>query len=134
MRMGNLLIYSAAEIFYIWPRALPRCRPCRALPGRLECGVGFRQKPKLRQFTCFPFTWAQSWLGLLAHTAGGGEHALRWLQLRSWIVISIGLWLAMRRRRRVRVGYDRRDGRRCTNCKRAKARARGTGGGSPRGV
>ena len=32
--MGNLLIYSAAEIFCIWPRALPRCRRCRASLGR----------------------------------------------------------------------------------------------------
>jgi tripartite-type tricarboxylate transporter receptor subunit TctC len=32
--MGNLLIYSAAEIFSNWPRALPRCRPCRASRGR----------------------------------------------------------------------------------------------------
>src|SRR5215813_9394300 len=28
MRMGNLLIYSAAEIFCIWPPALPRCQQC----------------------------------------------------------------------------------------------------------
>jgi hypothetical protein len=28
--MGNLLIYSAAEIFCIWLRALPRCRLYRA--------------------------------------------------------------------------------------------------------
>jgi len=33
--MGNLLIYSAAEIFYIWPRALPRCRRSRASLGRI---------------------------------------------------------------------------------------------------
>jgi hypothetical protein len=32
--MGNLLIYSAAEIFCIWPPALPRCLLCRALRGR----------------------------------------------------------------------------------------------------
>jgi len=32
--MGNLLIYSAAEIFCIWPRALPRCRPCLGLQER----------------------------------------------------------------------------------------------------
>jgi hypothetical protein len=32
--MGNLLIYSAAEHFCIWPRALPRCRPRRASHGR----------------------------------------------------------------------------------------------------
>ena len=32
--MGNLLIYSAADNFCIWPRALPRCRPCRASRGR----------------------------------------------------------------------------------------------------
>jgi hypothetical protein len=25
--MGNLLIYSAAEVFSIWLRALPRCQP-----------------------------------------------------------------------------------------------------------
>src|SRR5215831_9305140 len=30
MRMGNLLIYSAAEIFCIWLRPLPRCRRSRA--------------------------------------------------------------------------------------------------------
>jgi hypothetical protein len=29
--MGNLLIYSAAEIFCVWPRALLRFRPCRTL-------------------------------------------------------------------------------------------------------
>ena len=29
--MGNLLIYSAAEIFSVWQRARPRHRPCRAL-------------------------------------------------------------------------------------------------------
>src|SRR5262245_20702285 len=29
MRTGNLLIYSAADNFCIWPRALPRCRRCR---------------------------------------------------------------------------------------------------------
>src|SRR5262249_47315197 len=34
MRMGTLLIYSAAEIFSIWPRAPPRCRPSRASRGR----------------------------------------------------------------------------------------------------
>src|SRR6516162_4967030 len=34
MRMGNLLIYSAAEIFCIWPRARPRCRRPRASLGR----------------------------------------------------------------------------------------------------
>ena len=34
MRTGNLLIYSAAEIFSDWPRALPRCRRCRASCGR----------------------------------------------------------------------------------------------------
>src|SRR5215467_16189610 len=34
MRMGNLLIYSAADIFCIWPRALPRCRWRRGLRGR----------------------------------------------------------------------------------------------------
>src|SRR6266481_2832712 len=34
MRMGNLLIYSAADDFYIWPPALPRCRPYRASHGR----------------------------------------------------------------------------------------------------
>src|SRR5262249_39734294 len=34
MRMGNLLIYSAAEIFCIWPRALPRCQPYRGSPPR----------------------------------------------------------------------------------------------------
>jgi hypothetical protein len=32
--MGNLLIYSAAAIFCIWQRVLPRCPPCRALLGR----------------------------------------------------------------------------------------------------
>ena len=32
--MGNLLIYSAADSFSIWPRALPRCRPWRASRGR----------------------------------------------------------------------------------------------------
>ena len=32
--MGNLLIYSAAEIFCIWPRALPRRRWRRELRGR----------------------------------------------------------------------------------------------------
>ena len=32
--MGNLLIYSAAGNFCIWPLALPRCRRCRALLGR----------------------------------------------------------------------------------------------------
>jgi hypothetical protein len=32
--MGNLLIYSAAEIFCIWQRALPRSRPSRELHGR----------------------------------------------------------------------------------------------------
>jgi hypothetical protein len=32
--MGNLLIYSAAEIFCIWQRALPRCRQFRASRGR----------------------------------------------------------------------------------------------------
>jgi hypothetical protein len=34
MRTGNLLIYSAAETFSIWPRALPRCRPSHASLGR----------------------------------------------------------------------------------------------------
>src|SRR5215813_5765631 len=34
MRMGNLLIYSVAKIFSIWPRALPRCRPSRGSPPR----------------------------------------------------------------------------------------------------
>src|SRR5262249_8512294 len=33
MRRGNLLIYSAAEIFCIWPRALARSRPSRGLRG-----------------------------------------------------------------------------------------------------
>jgi len=33
MRRGNPLIYSAAEIFCIWQRALPRCRPCRVSRG-----------------------------------------------------------------------------------------------------
>jgi len=32
--MGNLLIYSAVEIFCIWPRAQPRCRLYRASRGR----------------------------------------------------------------------------------------------------
>src|SRR5262249_46292713 len=66
--------------------------------------------------------------------ADGGQHARRQLPLCSWIVIPMGLWLAMRRRRRVRVGYDRYDGRQCTNCKHAKTRAGDTGGGSPRGA
>ena len=34
MRRGNPLIYSAADNFCIWLRALPRCRPCRASRGR----------------------------------------------------------------------------------------------------
>src|SRR6516165_1820507 len=34
MRMGNLLIYSAAEIFCIWRQAPPRCRRSRATRGR----------------------------------------------------------------------------------------------------
>src|SRR5215813_9576755 len=34
MRMGNLLIYSAADNFCIWPRELPRCRLSRASLGR----------------------------------------------------------------------------------------------------
>jgi hypothetical protein len=32
--MGNLLIYSAADIFSIWPRARPRCRLGRVSLGR----------------------------------------------------------------------------------------------------
>jgi hypothetical protein len=32
--MGNLLIYSAAEIFCIWLRARPRCQLCPASLGR----------------------------------------------------------------------------------------------------
>jgi tripartite-type tricarboxylate transporter receptor subunit TctC len=32
--MGNLLIYSAADNFCIWPRALPRSPPCRVSLGR----------------------------------------------------------------------------------------------------
>ena len=36
--MGNLLIYSAADEFYNWPRALPRCWRCHGSLGR---------KPKL---------------------------------------------------------------------------------------
>ena len=34
MRLGNILIYSAADNFCIWQRALPRSRPCRASQGR----------------------------------------------------------------------------------------------------
>jgi hypothetical protein len=32
--MGNLLIYSAAEIFCIWQRVVPRSGPYRGLRGR----------------------------------------------------------------------------------------------------
>jgi hypothetical protein len=32
--MGNLLIYSAVEMFSISQQALPRCRPYRGLRGR----------------------------------------------------------------------------------------------------
>jgi len=34
MRTGNLLIYSAADNFCIWQRALRRSRPCRVLQSR----------------------------------------------------------------------------------------------------
>src|SRR6266542_2083524 len=34
MRMGNLLIYSAAAHSCIWQRARPRCRRCRGSRGR----------------------------------------------------------------------------------------------------
>src|SRR5215831_18610945 len=34
MRMGNLLIYSAAANFCIWLRAPSRCQPCRVSRGR----------------------------------------------------------------------------------------------------
>src|SRR6516162_7015913 len=44
MRMGNLLIYSAAAHSCIWPRALPRCRPHRSSQER---------KP-VRQIVGFP--------------------------------------------------------------------------------
>src|SRR5439155_24395604 len=32
--IGRIRMRSAVEIFCIWPRALPRCRPCRASRGR----------------------------------------------------------------------------------------------------
>ena len=39
MRMGNLLIYSAAEIFCIWPRARPRYAVMRAIEAERSHGV-----------------------------------------------------------------------------------------------
>jgi hypothetical protein len=44
MRMGNLLIYSAAEIFCISLRALSRYRRCRASLSR-KPSFGTRSRP-----------------------------------------------------------------------------------------
>jgi hypothetical protein len=50
--MGNLLIYSAAEIFCIWPRSLPRCWPYRGSrrrkPRRGRCALRARGDRKCK--------------------------------------------------------------------------------------
>src|SRR5262252_8250071 len=62
MRMGNLLIYSAADDFCIWQRVLPRCRRCRASRGhkpirRGRCASSCRlalAAPAIPQPVCLP--------------------------------------------------------------------------------
>ena len=69
--MGNLLIYSAADNFSVWPPVRPRCRPCRASRGRKlirhgQCGSSLATRRAAR-----PTPWLV-WL-LASCLSGSGQ-------------------------------------------------------------